>query len=143
MSNAYQYNKGKSYHPLWSNREDTNSNTLVKSYSTLIPIKYNYSDPRNKGSHKTQISHKKLSPLQLHNESDSRSEKFIMKNLHKPSMINLINNPQIITHAHEIRISSTNTSWSTFFVIISFFFLFCMRIPWSSIHHTPMRHCKE
>ena len=75
MSNAYQYNKGKSYHPLWSNREDTNSNTLVKSYSTLIPIKYNYSDPRNKGSHKIQISHEKLSSFQLHNESDSRSEK--------------------------------------------------------------------
>ena len=63
MSNAYQYNKGKSYHPLWSNREDTNSNTLVKSYSTLIPIKYNNFDPGNKGSHETKKSHEKLSSL--------------------------------------------------------------------------------
>ena len=32
MSNAYQYNKGKSYQPQWSSRENTDSETLVKGY---------------------------------------------------------------------------------------------------------------
>ena len=82
----------------------------MKGYSTLIPIKYNNSDPRNKGFHKTQDSHKKLSSFQLHNESGSRSESILMENSHKPSMINPINNAQIAEHAQWSRISSTNIS---------------------------------
>ena len=108
MSHAYQHNKDNSYRPWWSSREDTDSETLVKGYSTLIPIKYNNSYPRNKGSHK------KLSSLQLYNESDSRSKKIFMENSHKLSITNLIN-PQIITHAQWSRISSTNISLHFFF----------------------------
>ena len=105
----------------------------MKGYSTLIPIKCNNSDPENKGSHKTKKekkkSHKKLSYLKLHNESDLRSEKVLMENSHKPSMINPVNNPQITTHARWSRILSTNT-------LLRFF----LCISWSSINHTPMRN---
>ena len=57
--------QGKSYHTWWSSREDTDSETLVKGYSTLTLIRYNNSDSGNKGSHKTKKSHEKLSSLQL------------------------------------------------------------------------------
>ena len=71
MSNTYQYSKGKSYHPWWSSREDTDSEILVKSYSTFIPIKYKNSDPRNKGSHKTKKSHEKPDSCPIGVSADS------------------------------------------------------------------------
>ena len=112
MSNTYQYNKGKSYHSWWSSREDTDSETLVKGYSTLIPIKYNNSNPRNKGSHNTQISHPSNYIMKV-----TQGAKSPHGNSHKPSMINPINNPQITTHAQWSRISSTNISLRPFFVM--------------------------
>ena len=116
MSNAYQYNKGKSYHPWWSSKENTDSETLVKGYSTLIPIKYTNSDPRNKVSHKTQISHKKNShPSNCIMKVTQWAKKVLMENSHKPSMINPINNAQIAEHAQWSRISSTNISLHFFF----------------------------
>ena len=113
MSNTYQYNKGKSYHSWWSSREDTDSETLVKGYSTLIPIKYNNSDPRNKGSHNTQISH----PSNYIMKVTQGAKKVLMENSHKPSMMNPINNPQLTTYAYRSKISSTNISLRPFFVM--------------------------
>ena len=111
MSNAYQYNKGKSYHPWWSSREDTDSETLVKGYSTLIPVKYNNSDPRNKGSYKTKKSHEKLSSIQLYNENDSTSK----KSPHGKLAQILNNKPNKASNAQWNRISSTNISLRLFF----------------------------
>ena len=130
MSHAYQYNKGKSYHSWWSSRQDTNSKTLVKGYSTLIPIKYNNSDLRNKGSHKTKKSHKKTLILPtIWRKWLKKRKKVLMENLHKPSMINLINNPQITTNAQWSKISYMNisprfSSSSSFVIIFVFVFLF-------------------
>ena len=61
MSNTYQYNKVNCITPDRVVKK-TDSKTLVKGYSTFIALKYNNSDPGNKGSHKTKKSHEKLSP---------------------------------------------------------------------------------
>ena len=110
MSHAYQHNKDNSYRPWWISREDTNSETLVKGHLTLMSMKYKNTNLRNKWSHKTRDSYKKLSSLQLHNKSDSKSRNVLMENLHKPSMIKPINSAQIATHAQLSGISSTNIS---------------------------------
>ena len=126
MNNTYQYNKVNCITPDRVVKK-TDSKTLVKGYSTLIPIKYNNSDLRNKGSHKTKKSHKKTLILPtIWRKWLKKRKKVLMENLHKPSMINPINNPQITTHAHWSRISSTNISLCLFFFFFFAFYFFIL-----------------
>ena len=61
MNNTYQYNKVNCITPDRVVKK-TDSKTLVKGYSTFIALKYNNSDPGNKGSHKTEKSHENFCP---------------------------------------------------------------------------------
>ena len=135
MNNTYQYNKVNCITPDRVVKK-TDSKTLVKGYSTFIALKYNNSDPGNKGSHKTEKSHENFCPSKCIMEVTQG-----VKSSHGKLAQTLNDKPN-----KPLKSNTCSMEWDIKYkhiIALFFFFFLRMRIPWSSINHTLMRNYKE